>query len=109
MRKATRGLDRTALAIRSTAWWVYLVRCADGTLYAGCTPDVAARVQKHNLGKGARYTRSRRPVVLVWKRRCVNQVAALRREYALKQLSRAQKLSLIATPGAGKLRSPRPP
>jgi predicted GIY-YIG superfamily endonuclease len=97
------------VATRNTAWWVYLVRCADGTLYAGCTPDVAARVEKHNLGKGARYTRSRRPVVLVWKRRCADKVAALRREYALKQLDRAQKLSLIATARARKLRSRRRP
>jgi predicted GIY-YIG superfamily endonuclease len=97
------------VATRGPAWWVYLVRCADGTLYAGATPDVAARVEKHNLGKGARYTRARRPVVLVWKRRCPNKVAALRREYALKQLGRAQKLSLIATAGPRKLRSTRRP
>lgn len=97
------------MATRGKAWWVYLVRCADGTLYAGCTPDVAARVEKHNLGKGARYTRARRPVTLVWKRRCADRVAALRREYALKQLSRSQKLLLLATGGARKLRAPPPP
>src|SRR6185369_11443765 len=72
-------------------WAVYLVRCADGSLYTGEATDVARRVAQHNAGTGARYTRARRPVALVHQEPAADRPAALRREWALKQLPRAQK------------------
>lgn len=78
------------------SWWVYLVRCRDGSLYAGCTNDLARRVLAHNAGRGAAYTRSRGPVVLAWWEAQPDRSAALRREWAIKQLSRRQKLALVA-------------
>lgn len=76
-------------------WYVYLLRCADGTLYAGCTNDPQRRLQQHNAGQGAKYTRSRRPVSLVYLEEVADHGAALRREAALKRLSRKEKLALI--------------
>ena len=78
-------------------WSVYLLRCADGTLYAGSTNDVDARVRAHNDGRGARYTSGRRPVSVVYAEACGTMSDALRRERALKRLTRAQKEALIAT------------
>lgn len=77
-------------------WFVYIVRCADDSLYTGITNDLKRRVEAHSTGRGARYTRSRGPVTLVWSRRKRDKPAALREEYALKQLTRAEKLALIA-------------
>ena len=74
--------------------FVYIVRCADGTFYTGWTFDVLARVEAHNRGRGARYTASRRPVTLVYSEPCDSRGAALRREHAVKRLSRAQKSKL---------------
>jgi predicted GIY-YIG superfamily endonuclease len=82
-----------------TAWFVYVVRCCDGTLYTGVSRDVEARVAKHNQGKGARYTRGRGPVALIHKERKRSQGAALRREAAIKALPRRRKLALVE--GAG--------
>lgn len=78
------------------AWHVYMVRCADGSLYTGCTNDLARRVATHNAGKGARYTRSRLPTELVWSVRVKDRSAALSREARVKKLSRAEKLSLLS-------------
>lgn len=77
------------------SWSVYIVCCRDGSLYTGVSNDVPARVQRHNAGTGARYTRSRLPVSLVWRRRVKDKSAALRLEAAMKQLSRPQKLQLV--------------
>jgi putative endonuclease len=77
-------------------WQAYLLRCRDGTLYAGATNDLAARLARHASGKGARYTRSRLPVELVFAVRVRDRGAALRREAALKRLDRAAKLALAA-------------
>jgi len=77
------------------AWFVYIVRCRDGSLYTGISRDVEARVRKHNQGRGARYTRGRAPVRLVHREPTPNQPAALRREAAIKSLSRREKLALI--------------
>jgi putative endonuclease len=77
-------------------WCVYLLRCGDGTLYAGATNDLAARLARHAAGRGARYTRSRLPVELVWVARVRGRGAALRREAAVKRLTRAEKLALVA-------------
>ena len=80
-------------------WSVYLLRCADGTFYAGSTSDVEARVAAHNAGRGAKYTSGRRPVAVVYIEECGSRSAALRREHALKRLTRAEKDALIgATP-----------
>ncbi len=82
------------------AWWyVYMVRCKDGTLYTGATNDLQKRLAAHNTGRGARYTRSRRPVSLVYSRRVRDRSRALSAEARLKQLSRVEKQSLIAKIG----------
>lgn len=75
--------------------YVYIVRCADGTLYTGYTPDLKARIAAHNAGRGAKYTRGRCPVVLAYKKGFRSIGKALSREHALKQLTRAEKESLI--------------
>jgi putative endonuclease len=77
------------------AWFVYVVRCRDGTLYTGVSRDVEARVAKHNQGKGARYTRGRGPVALIHKERKTSQGAALQREAKIKALPRRRKLALV--------------
>jgi len=77
-------------------WHVYILRCADGTLYTGATNDLARRVERHASGKGARYTRSRLPIALVWARPARDRGAALSDEAQLKRLTRAEKLALIA-------------
>ncbi len=76
-------------------YYAYLLRCADGTLYAGYTDDLAKRVLVHNRGKGAKYTRSRLPVTLVYYQAFPTRSAAMAGECALKKRSRAQKLALI--------------
>jgi len=75
--------------------FVYIVRCADGTLYTGYARDPKARVEAHNRGRGAKYTAGRRPVTLVYAESCQSVGAALSREYALKRRSRAEKEALI--------------
>ncbi|MBL8046260.1 MAG: GIY-YIG nuclease family protein [Anaerolineales bacterium] len=74
--------------------FVYIVRCKDGTLYTGWSVDVEARVRAHNAGRGARYTKTRRPVKLIYSETVASRGDALRRERAIKRLSRAQKLAL---------------
>jgi putative endonuclease len=87
------------VAARSKAalWVVYLVRCADDTLYCGITNDLQARLAAHGTRRGAKYTRSRGPVRLVYARRHRTKGAALRTEYKIKQLTRDEKLALAAT------------
>jgi putative endonuclease len=80
----------------SAPWSCYLLACADGTLYCGVTNDVERRVAAHNAGRGARYTSGRRPVQLVWSQAFATQGDALRREIAVKRLSKAGKLRLAA-------------
>lgn len=72
-----------------------MLRCRDGTLYTGATNNLERRVATHNRGRGAAYTRARLPVTLVYAEPAENRSAALRREAALKRLSRAQKLRLV--------------
>ena len=76
-------------------WWVYILRCADGTLYTGMAADVDKRLRAHNEGLGAKYTRSRLPVELVYREACESRSAALRREAAIKRLRRPEKLALV--------------
>lgn len=79
--------------------WVYILRCADGTLYTGWTSDLSARVDAHNRGRGARYTSSRLPVALVYEETLPTRGDALRRETAIKKLSRARKEKLLLSGG----------
>lgn len=75
---------------------VYIVKCADGTYYTGIARNVEKRIDEHNTSpKGARYTRSRRPVTLVFEEKHPDRSSALKREFAIKQLTRAQKEALI--------------
>ncbi|HEY4185880.1 MAG TPA: SUMF1/EgtB/PvdO family nonheme iron enzyme [Polyangia bacterium] len=80
----------------SPRWFVYVVRCRDGSLYTGISTDVAARVARHNAGQGARYTRARRPVELIYTENKRSRSTALRREAAIKALPRAGKIDLVA-------------
>ena len=83
------------------SWFVYVVSCRDGSLYTGISTDVEARIARHNDGRGARYTRARRPVQLLYVERKRSRSNALRREAAIKCLSRAQKMELVGAGGAG--------
>ena len=76
-------------------WQVYILRCGDGTLYTGIATDVQARLKVHRSGKGAKYTRGRGPLSLVYTEDCADKGAALRREYEIKCLSREEKEKLI--------------
>lgn len=78
------------------AWCVYMLRCADGTLYAGATNDLSARLARHGAGKGAAYTRARLPVSLAWWEAAADRSAALRREAAIKRLGRPAKIALAS-------------
>ncbi|MBA61502.1 MAG: endonuclease [Planctomycetaceae bacterium] len=80
----------------SRGWFVYILQCADGTLYTGMTNDLPRRIEQHNAGTAARYTRARTPVELVYQQETANRSSALKREYAIKQLTRKQKDRLIA-------------
>ncbi len=80
---------------RRRCWAVYMLRCADGSLYTGATSDLPRRLRQHERGMAAAYTRSRRPVLLVFGEPAASRSAALRREAALKRLTRAEKLLLI--------------
>ena len=81
-------------------WTVYILQCRDGTLYTGITDNLPRRLAAHNGGKVAKYTRGRGPVVLVHQESCPDRSAALRRERAIKALSRSQKLALCHLPDA---------
>lgn len=81
--------------IKNPAWFVYILECADGSLYTGSTNDVERRVEQHSGGKGARYTRMHTPVKLVYSEPAVNRSEAFKREIAIKKLSREQKQALI--------------
>jgi putative endonuclease len=76
---------------------VYLLRCADGSLYCGWTTDLARRLAEHQAGKASRYTRSRLPVEVVWSRPTASQAEALREERRIKALTRSEKLRLLAS------------
>ena len=77
-------------------WWVYILKCADGTLYTGITTDVARRLLQHNAGAASKYTRSRRPVALAHRETAKTHGDALRREIAIKKLPSAAKDALVA-------------
>ncbi len=77
-------------------WFVYIVRCADATLYTGITNNLVRRVDQHNQGTASRYTRSRRPVMLTYQESLPSRSQALKREFAIKRLTRDAKESLIS-------------
>jgi putative endonuclease len=78
----------------AVTWSVYLLQCGDGTLYCGIALDVAARLVQHQTGKGAKYTRGRGPLALVYREACGTKTEALRRERVIKRMPRAKKAAL---------------
>lgn len=76
-------------------WKLYILRCGDGSLYTGITVDVQARLAQHREGTGAKYTRGRGPLELVYEEDCESHSDALKREYQIKALTRAEKMTLI--------------
>ena len=83
-------------------WFVYILRCRDGSLYTGITKDVRRRCEQHNAGTASRYTRSRLPVALVYHERHVSRSLALKREAAIKAMSRLEKESLVRQGRSGR-------
>lgn len=75
--------------------YTYILRCSDGSLYTGWTNDIERRIEDHNAGRGAKYTKPRRPVELVYYEEYQTKEEAMKREYAIKRLSRSKKLQLI--------------
>lgn len=96
-----RGLGQETLETRrkSLEAYMYIVECADQTLYTGYTPHLKERLVAHNEGKGAKYTRVRRPVRLVWAKKWPSKSLAMKAEYAFKQLTRLQKEKFLVTYG----------
>ena len=80
-----------------TPWQLYILRCGDGTLYTGIAVDAEKRLRQHRSGKGAKYTRGRGPLEMVYLEQCENHPQALRRELEVKKLTRAEKEVLIAS------------
>ena len=89
----------TRRAISMSQWYVYIVQCVDGSLYTGIATDVDRRVAEHNAGQGARYTRGRGPVTLVYHETVKDRPAALRREYEIKRMRSSAKHNLITGHG----------
>lgn len=86
-----------------SVWYLYILRCRDATLYTGITTDVEKRLEAHSSGRGAKYTRGRGPLELVYRETCGTHSDALKRELAVKRMTRAKKQALIRTfsQGAG--------
>ena len=76
-------------------WYLYILRCGDGTLYTGITTDVEVRLEAHRSGKGAKYTRGRGPLELVYREQCEDHSHALKRELAVKSMTKEEKKKLI--------------
>jgi putative endonuclease len=87
--------EMTGVPPAPDGWFVYVVECADGTLYAGVAKNAEARVAKHNDGSGAKYTRTRRPVELVYLEPASDRGAALKREHQIKRMSAGEKRQLV--------------
>ncbi len=84
-----------------TCWYLYILRCKDDSLYTGITTDVEKRLEAHRSGKGAKYTRGRGPLELVYRECCGSHSEALKREHQIKRLTRSEKHQLIANSGIG--------
>ena len=78
-------------------WYLYVLRCGDGTLYTGITTNIEKRLAAHRAGKGAKYTRGRAPLELIYRELCGSHSDALKKEYRFKQLPRAEKEGIIAS------------
>ncbi len=76
-------------------WYIYILRCSDDTLYTGATNNLAKRILTHQKGKGAKYTKSRLPIVVLYSECCANKSEALQRERQIKKMTRQEKLKLI--------------
>ncbi|MBR1972895.1 MAG: GIY-YIG nuclease family protein [Oscillospiraceae bacterium] len=76
-------------------WYLYILRCKDGSLYTGITTDIGKRLEAHRAGKGAKYTRGRGPLELVYREECGTHSEALKRELQVKALSREEKMQLV--------------
>lgn len=87
--------EKTARSKKREKWFLYILRCRDHSLYTGITNDLGRRFQMHSDGKGARYTRTRRPLEMVYRETCKSRTAALIRECAVKALPKPKKLALI--------------
>ena len=87
--------DFSPATLPGAMWCVYLLRCADGSLYTGITNDLSRRIAAHRRGRGARYTRGRGPLALVHAELAASRSAALRREHELKRLRRREKLAFL--------------
>ena len=84
---------------KAAAWLLYVLKCRDNTLYTGITLDISRRVQQHNSGTASRYTRCRLPVKLIFSEPCRNRSQALKKEYAMKRLSRKKKEEYLGDNG----------
>jgi putative endonuclease len=89
---------RPAKKPRRCPWFVYVLECADKTLYVGIAKDVEARLATHNAGRGARYTRARLPAKILYHERCKNQRTAMQRECEIKKWSRQKKIATLDLP-----------
>ena len=78
-----------------SSWYLYIMRCGDGSLYTGITTDVEKRLEVHRSGKGAKYTRGRGPLALIYRERCGSHSDALKRERQIKAMSREEKLRMV--------------
>ncbi len=92
----TRPLYQLVIIMEAT-WYLYILRCKDGTYYTGITTDVEKRLEVHRSGKGAKYTRGRTPLELVYSESCEDHSHALKREHEVKKLKREEKETLIST------------
>ncbi len=95
------GSARSERTDPTPRWMVYIVECSDGTFYTGITNNLARRLDQHNLGLASRYTRSRRPVTLVYREACADRSEASSREHAVKSLPRGEKARLFEKGGTG--------
>jgi len=91
-----RSAAAAAATLLSLSAFVYLLRCADGTLYCGWSTDPDRRLLEHQAGSASRYTRSRLPVELVWMAKCSSRSEAMRQEARIKQMSAAEKRGLVS-------------
>lgn len=101
MESGWRGCSGMVAEAQERPWWVYLLECADGTYYVGITTELGRRVRQHNAGRGARYTRTRRPVTLAASITCAGRVEAMRLEARLKQLGHRAKAAYATRQAAG--------
>tara|TARA_R110000851_G_scaffold251971_5_gene404502 strand:+ start:3444 stop:3875 length:432 start_codon:yes stop_codon:yes gene_type:complete len=92
---AVKNMEEAKRIKEKGMWYIYMVECADGTIYTGISNNVSKRILAHNSGKGAKYTKTRLPVTLKWSQSCENRSEASKEEYKIKKLSRKEKLQKI--------------